>query len=291
MGLKNVIDDRESIVMDFIKEKERQVEEEQRKALLASNPQIKLNKLNTEYKNIPYQCIDMILGRLYKDALPYEDPKKNCSDTDAADAIHDFIDRRTGGKNSEYYVREAIKKNNSSTLKNLLQEATRIAKEFYEEKAKDLTSINLDDLNYNKNMSSDELDKITKKLEMDEIATIIQNNVSKTIQAEKDKVAKEDEYNKQIEDQLAKDPNVDTEEKLEAAVDKIRRSTTPTLYQPSFFEALVTRNVKNYNESTMDSPVHEAVHEFTMFNIVKALKLESFSVNDIKQMANRYVKG
>ena len=291
MALSNSIDEREKSVMDFIQAREEQIAKEQQKKLLENNPEVKLNKLNAEYKEIPYQCIDQILGRLYKDALPYEDPKKNCDNDDAADAIHDFIAKRTGGKNSEYYVREAIKRTNSSTLKNLLAEAVAIAKEFYAEKAKDLATINLEDLRYNRSMSNDELDKITKKLEMDEIATIVQDNVAKAIQTEKDKVKKEDEYNKQIEDQLAADPNVDTEEKLEAAVEKIRKAHIPTLYQPSLFEALVTKNVRNFNESTMDSPIHEAVHEYTMFNIAKALKLESFGLNEIKQMANRFMKG
>ena len=250
----------------------------------------KLNKLNEEYKKGTSVCIDHILGKIYKDALPYEDPNKNCDLADAASEIHDYIDARTGGRDSEYYVREGIKKTGSSTLKGIIEAAESIMKEFYTEKSKDLVSINLKDLNFNKELDEGNLDKISKKLEIDEISDIVHDNVQKAIKDEKEKVTREDEYNKKIEDELTANPDIDTPEKLEAAVDKIRTSSIPTIYQPSLFEAILTKKSRSFNESSlMDSPVHEAIHEYTKLNISKALKLESFSLRDIRDLANKYI--
>ena len=78
---------------------------------------------------------------------------------------------------------------------------------------------------------------------------------------------------------------------LEAAINKEMKRFTPEVYQPSLFEAIMVKNTRDFMESGNEGlgPVHETIHEFTKWNIVKALKLESFSVDDVRKLANKYV--
>ena len=268
---------RESRVMDFINAKNKELQSLADKKALNEDPAMKMAKLQNEYKKGTAICIDSLLGRVYKDALPFDDPKKDMSDDDARVQMHNYISARTDGKDSEYYVREAIKRNDSSTLKNILEWAQSKSKKFLAEKTKDIDN------------PSDELDKITKKLELDEISEIIHNNVQKALQDETAKAKKEEEYNKNIEDQLANDPNVVDDASMEAALNKMDFVKAPTVYQPSLMEAIMLGKQHTMTESTTDMVVSEAVHEFTKLNITKALKLEKFDLNGIRKLANSYL--
>ena len=290
--MNNTLEQRESLVMDFIKNKNNATALKKDLEDIQSTPDIKLRKLDSECNKGISVCLDTILGKVYKDALPFEDPQRNCSDDSARDAIHDYIDKRTNGKTSEYYVREAIKRTGSSTLKKMLLEAEKIVNEFYSEKAKDIGTINIKDLNFNMNKSEEDVDKITKKLELDEISEIIRSNVEKALKDEADKAQREAEYTKKIEDSLAEDISVTDDTSMEAALDKINILNTPTIYQPSLLEAIMIKNASVMNESASDnSIIIESIHEYTKLNISKALKLERFTMRDITEIANSYING
>lgn len=256
---------------------------------ITNNPELKYRKLEAERKKGVSTCLDTILGKVYKDALPYDDPHRNCSDSTAADEIRDYISRRTDGKDSEYYIREAIKRNNSNLLKNMLTEAQRMSKKFYEEKVKDIGTISMKDLNFKLNTDDDELCKITKKLELDEIRDIIHNNVQKAIQDESDKSKREEEYTQQIEDSLAADPTVNDEESMEAAIAKMESANMPRIYQPSIFEAIMLGKTRIMTEAAGKDVFFEAVREYTKLNITKALMLEKFSLQDLRNLADSYL--
>ena len=188
----DILANRESKVLDFINAKNKEASTIAQKNSLELSPELQRRKLNSESQKAVSICIDTLLGRLYKDALPFDDPKKNCSDDAARDEIHDFISKRTGGKDSEYYIREAIKKNNSTTLKNILTEAQAISKKFLMEKGKDIGKVSIKDLNFKFNLDDENLTKITKKLEFDEISEIIRDNVKKAIRDESEKSKREE---------------------------------------------------------------------------------------------------
>lgn len=287
--MNNELIQRESRVMDFINAKNKEKLDATKYDSINSSPEVKLRKLNEEYTKGKSVCLDTILGKLYKDALPFDDPKKNCSDDEARDIMHDFISKRTNGKCSELYVREAIKRTDSSTLKQMLTEAENIAKDFYKEKASNIGSINLKDLNFNMNMDNEGLDKITKKLELDEIADIIHGNVQKALTDESNKAKREEEHNKEIEDKLTDDMSVTDDSSMESALDKLNPIKQPTVYQPSLFEAIMIGNTKVMTESSGKDIMDESIHEYTKLNIAKALKLESFTLDSLRKLANSYV--
>jgi hypothetical protein len=285
----NEIDQRENKVLDFINLKNQELSLQSQNDKLQNSPELKMRKLNDECQKGKAICIDTILGKLYKDALPFDDPKKNCTDDEARDEIHDYIAKRTGCRGSEYYVKEAIKRNNSSTLKNLLEAVDNICKKFYTEAKANMGSINLKDLNFNMNLDTDGIDKITKKLEFDDIADIIHDNVQKAVQGEVDKAKREDDYNQKIEDSLVNDPSVIDDTSMESAMGKMNVVKQPTIYQPSLFEAIMLGNKTQFQESAMDEVFTETIHEYTKLNMTKALKLEKFDLQSVRNMANSYL--
>ena len=288
---------READVLDFINNKNKEDSIQRDFANLNSSPEIKLRKLDSECSKGTSICLDTILGKIYKDALPFEDPQKQCSDDTARWIMHDYISKRTNGKGSEYYIREAIKKTNSPTLKMILNEAKSLVKEFYEEKAKDIGTIDIKDLDFKINLNQDKLDKLTKKMDLDEVAEIIQKNVQDTLKQEADRAKKEEEYRKTIEDKLAADAEVTDDASMESAMDKmIELSGQPKVYQASLFESILLGKASTINESTsnsalLDDLLTESIHEFTKLNISKALKLESFDLRKLRSMADSYLAG
>lgn len=283
------LDQRESKVLDFINAKNKELSAVNSQNALDNDPALKMKKLNDECKKGTSICIDTILGRLYKDALPFDDPKKNCSDDEMRDEIHDYIARRTGGKNSEYYVREGIKRTNSKTLKELLNVSESISSNFYREKVKDLGSIRVKDLNFNPNISTDDMNKITRKLELDEISDIIMNNVQTALKNETDKANRETEYYNNIENQLADNPEVQDDSSMESALEKMRVIGRPTVYQPSLMEAILLGKTKTMKESAGNDIIYEAIEEYTKLSMSKALKLEKFDLASVKKLANSYL--
>lgn len=283
------LDQRESKVLDFINAKNKELSAVNSQNALDNDPALKMKKLNDECKKGTSICIDTILGRLYKDALPFDDPKKNCSDDEMRDEIHDYIARRTGGKNSEYYVREGIKRTNSKTLKELLNVSESISSNFYREKVKDLGSIRVKDLNFNPNISTDDMNKITRKLELDEISDIIMNNVQTALKNETDKANRETEYYNNIENQLADNPEVQDDSSMESALEKMRVIGRPTVYQPSLMEAILLGKTKTMKESAGNNIIYEAIEEYTKLSMSKALKLEKFDLASVKKLANSYL--
>ena len=283
------IDQRESNMMNFIDAKNKITQKQEDIAAIQMNPELKLRKLNNEANNAVGISIDTLLGRIYRDALPFDDPKRNAPDDEIRQDIQNYISSRTNGNGSEWYIREAIKKTNSSTLKGILEEAIEISKDFYSETAKNIGTISMDDLNFNPNSDPGGIDKIYKNLELNDISEIIQNNVQKAIQDEKDRVAREDEFNKKLEDSLANNNDVVDEPSMEAAIDKIKNSMPVKVYQPSLLEAIVINKSKYMTEGASENCMTEAIREFTMLNMTKALKLESFNLTKIKDLANSYV--
>ena len=284
----NNINDRESTFLDFIDKYNDDKIKSEGFRHIQSDPIIQRRKLNLEYEKGKSICLDAILGKIYKDALPFDDPQKNCSCDTAKNIMHDYVDKRTDGKGSEWYIREAIRRTNSSTLKAMINEAESMMKEFYQEKSKDIGRINIKDLDFHINISDDQMDKITKRMDLDDISEIIQKNVQQTIQDEVDKSKREAEYAKEIEDNLADDIDVQDDASMESAIEKMNIVRHPTIYQPSLFEAIMTRNASIYKESTNENILSETIHEYTKLNISKALMLERFTLSDIKKMASDY---
>lgn len=287
--LNKELDTRQSLVQDFINSTNRERELINQNKKFENSPEMKLRKLNSEKERAKSVCIDTILGNIYRGALPYNDPHKNYSDDQAASEINGFISNRTGGHNSEYYIREALKKTKSHCLNNILTEAEKISKKFYNEKYQELPSINMKDINFNPNAYNDDIKKSLRNMDADEIADAIAANVKKAMDDEESKVKKENDYAKSIEDKLANNSEVIDDTSMESAMKTLDTINRPRVYQPSLFEGILLGKTKHMTESSMENVMIETVREYTKLNLVKALKLERFTLDNIRKMANNYL--
>ena len=145
------LNQRESLVKSFIDARNKEENNSRQLNQMENNITFKYRKLDNETQKAKSICIDNIIGKIYKNALPFNDPKRNSYDDYVRNDISNFIANRTDGKNSEYYIREAIKRTNSSTLKAILTEAENFAKKYYSETAKNIGEIKLSDINFNTN--------------------------------------------------------------------------------------------------------------------------------------------
>lgn len=286
--MNNNVDSRESNLLNFIDSYNKEKNKVNDINSISNDPNIKLRKVNDEANKGKSIVIDEVLGKIYKDALPFDDPERKCSAETMGHIMKDFIYKRTDGKDSEYYIREAIKRTNSPTLKKILTEAENIASQFRRDKSKNIGTIDPASLNF-KELDDGRLSEINKKLDLEDISNIIHNNVQQAIKDEVDKAKAEEEYNKQIQDSLAEDPSVRDDTSMESAMNKINFITQPTVYQPSLFEAIVLGNAKVMTESTNKNVLIESVHEYTKLNVIKALKLESFDLAKVRDLANSYL--
>lgn len=248
---------------------------------------VKNRQLSKEVEGGKSKVIDEILGKIYKDALPFEDPERSCSPETLGNVMRDFINKRCG-KDSEYYVREAIKKNNSPTLKKILLEAETRSKDFLKNKGKNIGHIDIASITF-KPLEDKELEDISRRMSLDEISNVIHNNVQTSLQNEIDKAKKEEEYNKQIQDELAKNDEVKDETSMESALSKMKPYRKQKVYQPSLFESILIGNGRVMTEASTKEVMMESIREFTKLNLVKALKLESFNISNIKKMADSYL--
>ena len=289
------LDEREAKVLDFIQAKKDAKEKiDGMAAFKASSTHQNAMALKAaeDGKSV---CIDTVLGKIYQNALPYNDPDKNLSPSDVGGEIHNFIAKRTDGKPTEYYVREALKRTNSGVLKTIVTEAEKAcSKAISYKKKNNIGHIDVMSLNYDPAAMNDSVDAITGKLSGDEISEIIQNNVANAINDEKQKAAAEDQYKTDIQDTLAADDKVMDDASMESTMAKItnfKSCRQPKVYQPSLFEAVMMNKAEKMDGADPSAIFTEAVHEYTKLAMLKALKLEDFNLQSVKEMAYDYING
>ena len=277
----NEIKQREANVLGFINARNKEKTNQLNRDKINSTPDMQMHQLNIEGNKGKGIALDAIFGKIFKNALPLEDPKRNESDIDVGHDFHQYVLGRTNGRGTEYYIREAIKKTNSPVLKGIMAAAESVQRDYAFENTANVGKINISDLNFKPESLHDG--------KIDDISDIIQKNVQQSIQDEKDKAEREEQYAKQIEDQLAADDSVVDDESLQEAVNNYYKSAKPKVYQPSLLEAVMLHKDKEMGDSPAEEVFREAVREYTMLNISKALKLESFNLASIKKMCNEYV--
>ena len=287
----NDLDNREALVMDFINARNKEQRAHDSLDKLNNSFDVRCRIAKDEKQKCPGVIIDRILGKIYKDALPFEEPSHNMSDDDADDEIKNFIAQRTNGKNSEYYVREALKKNSNNKLLNkILTESQRLCKEYYSETAKDIATIDIKSLMYNPNDHMDEISDTLDNLDAEGLSELIANNVKQALDAEAERANREAEYNKSVEDSLTNDTSVTDTEAMESALHKMRPLNFPKVYQPSLMESVLIHMANSHPNSSKEEIFAEATKEYTKLSLVKALKLENFNLLSTRALANSYLK-
>ena len=276
----------------------------------------KLKCLDKEEKHAKDACLNMVFTKMYKDALPLNDDYKQAHNDDLDCEMRDFIKYRCP-EGAEYYVKEAIKKG-SKVCKRIMESVEKLVDSAYEDRAKNLDEYNVKDLVFS---SDDDMQRqinvVNKDLELDDISKIIKDSVKTSAASEILRAKKEKEDIKQLEADLANDMNIKNEEDIQEAME-LRGYGQKTNFQPTLFQGIMIGNMNKYTKMEESGSLEsdyiyntleeygytessgeesaskeelafvETVKEYTKLSIVKALKLEKFSLNDINELANEY---
>ena len=280
----------------------------------------KLDQCNKEGKEL---CLDTIIRKIYKDCTPLNDDYKVACN-DKLDDTFDLFMARKCPKGMEFYVREGLKKN-SPFAKKVLEAVENLVNEQTNDMAMNIDNIDGKDLVFASNDDvTKKLDIIGSDLNLPEITQAVQNNVKATAISEINRAKKEKEELKNLENELANDVKVDSQEAIESALefrDKGVKDYIPTLFEgvminkmnkvQAQFESGELDQVYLYNAlddygktdavtEEAESTIHfatpeevafvEAVQEYSLLSMLKALKLESYSKYDINDLAQEYAQ-
>lgn len=317
--MDNTFDKSESKVFDFMQAVEDQKAMDKQDEDFKNSTNYKLRKLDENREIVNKEHLEEIFSRIFKDAVPLSDDYKNANKENLKNYFNDFIKNRNPN-GLQFYIHEALKKNNSPFVKKILEAVEDITKNEYTDKALNIDDIKPNELVFNSPYdNTTKIDIVGKDLEIPELVNVIKNNVKQTALSEITRAKKEKEMLKNVEAELVNDINVDTPEKVEEAVE-LRGLTKKKDYVPTLFEGVMIASINKINYlfesgkmqneniygaldeyksdnyiktesvygSIEDLAFIEAVKEYTCLSMLKALKLESFDIRYVNDLANEY---
>ena len=306
--------DRERKVLSFM-EQVRKIENRERahKEVFESTDH-KYKVLDSECEKGKGICLDAIFSKIYKDAVPLSDDYKVAHGEDLDAEFKDFINDRCP-KGMEYYVKEAIKKG-SEPAKRIMEAVEKVVKDDYAQKARNIENLDSSDLVFRMTDDTQEkINAITDDMGIDDLTTIIHDNVKNSVISEINRAKQEKENLENLESELANDMNMTSEAAIEKELAR-RGYGKSEIFQPRLFQGIMigmTEKVQNMFESTgveyqyealsefnyntdgsssiEEAAFVESVKEFTKLNVVKALKLEKFTPKTVDLLASKYARG
>lgn len=314
--------DSEQKVLSFMEqvEEEKLIQEQENAFTQSTEYKLKtLDKCENDAKKV---CLDKIFSKAYKDAVPLNDEYKQAYVDDLDSSFKEFIATRCPN-GIEYYVKEGLKKN-SPFAKKVLEAVNNLVEEEMNDKAMNIENIDPKDLVFNSNDDvQKKLDVIGQELSVPEISDAVKNNVKQTALSEIQRAKAQKEEYKNLENELAQDININTEESVKEALE-LRGYGEVKDYIPTLFEAVLINKmnklqpiyesgnlqevylygaVSDYGKekditesgdpkfaSVEDLAFVEAVKEYTGLSLLKALKLESFNRNYVYDLAQEYAQ-
>ena len=314
---------RENKVLSFMEQVQEEILMKEQEEAFLNTPDFKLKKLDQCQNDGKAICLDSIIRSLYKDAIPLNDDYK-CAHNDSLDRTFDTFIANKCPKGLEFYIREGLKKN-SPFAKKVIEAVENLVNDQTNDMAMNIDKIDANDLVFASNDDlTKKLDVINSDLNIPEISQAIQNNVKSTAISEINRAKKEKEELKNLENELANDVKVNSPEALESALEY--RDMGVKDYTPNLFEAVMINKLNKiqpkyeagelqdvYLYNTLDeygkmgavteeaeSTIHfatpeemafvEAVQEYTLLSVLKALKLESFNKYDVNDLAQKYAQ-
>lgn len=276
-----------------------------------------MDRQQDEARNV---CLDAVFAKLYKDAVPLSDDYKVAHGEDLdVDCKAFFADRAPKGM--DYYVRD-MAENGNATAKKLIDGVDAIIKEEYRDRAYHPGDYSADDMEFKlTDEISEKLGNLSRDIEFEDLATVIQDNVKRTASSEIARAKEEKEKNLQLENDLANDLNITNEAAIDQELQR-RNLRQKTLYQPSLFEGMMIGFSNKYAteaalgrapevhpygsmdayvaegtdpeslDSRMTYAFMESVKEYTKVSMLKALKFDK-SLNSkmsVDFLAQRYAR-
>jgi hypothetical protein len=302
----------ETKVLSFIDQIESERQQKAQDNGLVNSIDYKYKCLNKAKDDCRKQCLTKIFEKFYRDSIPLNDDYKNAYANDIKADIPGFVKSR-GHEDLVYYVGEAIPR--CEAARNIMNAVNSIVEETFKDKEMDISNYQASDLVFKMDDSIEKkLDIASQNLELDDLSEIISDNVRSTALAEIKRAKREKDANKALEEELANDLSINDETTLEFALE-LRGLKDKKVFQPSLFEgimigklekaslmkesginnstylynALAEYGVENQSFASPEEIAYvESVREYTLLNISKALKLESFRLADIRELAQKY---
>lgn len=307
-------DNREIRLLDFIDNIENEERNKKAESDFKNSDTYKLRMIDKSRDEAKKEYLTKVLSDTYRDAIPLNDEYKVAYKDDIDKCFRDFLNERCP-QGVEYYIKEAIKKN-SGFAKKVLEAVNHLVDEKYNKLSLKLEEVTDEDLVFNND--KDEQKKVNvvgRELNTDEVASIVKDNVKQTAVSEIQRAKEEKEKLQAVEDELANDVKMNTPQKVEEAMRL--KGLGQGYYKPSLFNGIMISNMNkiqakmesgdNYEYSTYDAlkdyPMTlnesatpqelafiESVKEYTGYALVKALKLESFDMYKINNLAQSYAQ-
>ena len=311
----------EKKVLSFMEQvKEDMLMKEQEDAFAMSTP-YKIHELEKSANDGKEVCLDSIIRTIYKDAIPLNDDYKIACDDEVNKTFDTFMQKKCP-RGIEYYVREGIRRK-SPFAKKVLEAVEELVNDQINPKLLDVENLDQDDLAF----KSD--DAVIKKLNVigsdmgtPEIAQAVRDNVKATALSEINRAKKEKEELQNLENELKNDVNINSPQALESALE-LNDVNRLRDYKPSLFTAVMINKLNeaktkmesgelgktylyhaldDYNKTVEESTdnIHfateeewgfvEAVKEYTLLSVLKALKLESYTVSEMNDLIQEYAQ-
>lgn len=307
-------DNREIRLLDFIDNIENEERNKKAESDFKNSDTYKLRMIDKSRDEAKKEYLTKVLSDTYRDAIPLNDEYKVAYKDDIDKCFRDFLNERCP-QGVEYYIKEAIKKN-SGFAKKVLEAVNHLVDEKYNKLSLKLEEVTDEDLVFNND--KDEQKKVNvvgRELNTDEVASIVKDNVKQTAVSEIQRAKEEKEKLQAVEDELANDVKMTTPQKVEEAMRL--KGLGQGYYKPSLFNGIMISNMnkiqakmesgdnceystydalKDYpmtlNESATPQELAfiESVKEYTGYALVKALKLESFDMYKIDNLAQSYAQ-
>lgn len=233
---------------------------------IGSLPEIKARKLEDTKNKAVTMCLDNILQKVYTNAIPCDIACKNPSEVKDLDVeLRNYIAKRTGGNDSQYYVKEGLKKTKNPALKRLLESVESIIRDMYFEKTIHPETITDEDLGFKITPEvEDKLDDIIRSNNLDDLSEKIKTNVKSATRAEIDSAKKEKEERQEMEDDFAKDESIKTESDLSTALmSKGYYSNDVKVYNPSLFAGILMNKFTKISESSNIPELNKSINFYT----------------------------
>ena len=307
-------DNREIRLLDFIDNIENEERNKKAESDFKNSDTYKLRMIDKSREEAKKEYLTKVLSDTYRDAIPLNDEYKVAYKDDIDKCFRDFLNERCP-QGVEYYIKEAIKKN-SGFAKKVLEAVNHLVDDKYNKLSLKLEEVTDEDLVFNND--KDEQKKVNvvgRELNTDEVASIVKDNVKQTAVSEIQRAKEEKEKLQAVEDELANDVKMNTPQKVEEAMRL--KGLGQGYYKPSLFNGIMISNMnkiqakmesgdnceystydalKDYpmslNESATPQELAfiESVKEYTGYALVKALKLESFDMYKIDNLAQSYAQ-
>lgn len=291
------IDESRDRMINFLDELERTQKQDAAKEKRRNLPEFKLRKIQSEKELARENCSRKIFERIYLDALPVEEEYKHAHMKELGAGVYSFIQDRCP-KGAAMYLVESSKRG-CLPAKRILESVNEYVDKHFKRFYENLESTDIDEIKMDTDSTEVEtnLDKISSDMDLDEISEIIENNVRSTIQHEIKQTKEEDEKIKSLQEKLAADENVMTEDALEKELWKngIKKKN----YKPRLFEAIMMHKIENIQESAEEGidpslvqkeAFFESVEEFTKWSMVTVLNMENLGGERYQRLANKYAQ-